>query len=191
MSGKKLATHTKLHINVLQGIIDVEGDAELVKEIYADFKHRLLSSSKTESDKKSAQNTNASKEPKKPAAPTPAAKSNKASNKSKSIISMDKTLNLKPTGAASAQDFANEKSPTNVKHKCVVAVYYLRDIIKIKKVTLEAVYTYFKTVSWPIPTDLRNTLQQAGTDGHLDTADNQDIKITSIGENLVEYELMK
>lgn len=34
--------HTKLHINISQGIVDVEGDADLVREIYADFKDKLL-----------------------------------------------------------------------------------------------------------------------------------------------------
>jgi hypothetical protein len=33
---------TKLHINLQQGIIDVEGETDLVKEVYADFKDHLL-----------------------------------------------------------------------------------------------------------------------------------------------------
>ena len=33
----------KLHINISQGIIDVEGDAAFVREIYANFKDQLLS----------------------------------------------------------------------------------------------------------------------------------------------------
>ena len=32
---------TKLHINLTQGIIDVEGDVELVKAVSEDFKKRL------------------------------------------------------------------------------------------------------------------------------------------------------
>ena len=33
---------TKLHINIHQGVIDVEGDVDLVKQVYADFKDHLL-----------------------------------------------------------------------------------------------------------------------------------------------------
>lgn len=33
---------TKLHINISQGIIDVEGDPDLVRAIYDDFKDQLL-----------------------------------------------------------------------------------------------------------------------------------------------------
>lgn len=113
----------------------------------------------------------------------------KSSKKSKTIISMDKTLNLSPTGKQSAAQFGSEKSPSNTKQKCVVAVYYLRDVLEMGNVTVEAVFTFFKTLNWPVPADLKNTLQQAGSQGYLDTSDNQDIKLTSLGENLVEHNL--
>jgi hypothetical protein len=113
----------------------------------------------------------------------------KASKKAKSMIAMDKSLNLSPSGKVSASDFANSKSPQTVMHKCVVAVYYLRDTIEMEAITVSAVYTFFKTLGWPIPSDLRNTLQQAGTKGWLDTKDSEDIKLTSMGENLIEHSL--
>jgi hypothetical protein len=129
-----------------------------------------------------------------PPAPAPAHKpantvKAKASKKAKTIISMDKNLNLSPPGKASAVQFATEKSPASVVQKCVVAVHYLRDIIEMEKITLQAVFTFFKHLQWPIPADLKNTLQQAGSAGWLDTADSADIKLTSLGENLVEHDL--
>jgi hypothetical protein len=113
----------------------------------------------------------------------------KGSKKAKTIISMDKNLNLSPPSKVSAVQFANEKSPTNVMQKCVVAVYYLRETIELEKVSAQAVFTFFKHLSWPVPADLRNTLAQAGTAGWLDTANSNDIKLTSLGENLVEHNL--
>jgi len=113
----------------------------------------------------------------------------KSSKKAKTIISMDKSLNLSPPDTVSAVQFATEKSPTTVLQKCVVAVYYLRDTIKMEKVTAQAVFTFFKHLSWPVPADLKNTLQQAGSVGWLDTSDSENIKLTSLGENLVEYDL--
>lgn len=118
-----------------------------------------------------------------------AAVKGKASKKSKTIISMDKSLNLSPPGKPSAVDFATSKAPTNVMQKCVVAVYYLRETIEIPNVTAPAVLTFFKHLSWPVPADLKNTLQQAGTMGWLDTGDSDHIKLTSLGENLVEHDL--
>lgn len=113
----------------------------------------------------------------------------KSSKKSKSIISMDKSLNLAPSGKKSAVDFATEKAPSNAMHKCVVAVYYLRETIAMSAITVSAVYTFFKTLGWPVPSDIKNVLQQAGTKGWLDTKDGDDIKLTSMGENLVEHSL--
>jgi hypothetical protein len=127
-----------------------------------------------------------------PTAPNKAAKIStkpKGAKKAKSVISMDKSLNLNPSGKASATKFASEKAPANVKQKCVVAVYYLRDVTGLKKVTVSAVYTFFKTLNWPLPADLKNALQQAGSAGWLDTADAENIKLTSTGENLVEHSL--
>lgn len=126
------------------------------------------------------------------APPPPKAKSasnGKSTKKTKSIISMDKSLNLSPAGKTSAMQFGSEKSPSNVIQKSVVAVYYLRDVLELEKVTVEGVFTFFKTLTWPVPADLKNTLQQAGTHGFLDTSDNQNIKLTSLGENLVEHDL--
>lgn len=113
----------------------------------------------------------------------------KATKKSKSIIAMNKTLNLSPSGKKSAIQFQSEKSPTSAIQKCVVAAYYLRETIEVDAVTVADVFTFFKTVGWKVPTDLKNTLQQAGSKGWLDTADGDDIKITSMGENLVEHDL--
>jgi hypothetical protein len=113
----------------------------------------------------------------------------KGSKKIKTIMSMDKSLNLSPPDKVSAVQFATEKSPTNLMQKCVVAVHYLRDIIEMEKVTARAVFTFFKHLNWPAPADIKNTLQQAGTAGWLDTADSEDIKLTSLGENLVEHDL--
>jgi hypothetical protein len=131
-----------------------------------------------------------------PAQHTPPARSNTQINtakpkgkKAKTIISMDKNLNLSPPGKVSAVQFATEKSPTNFMQKCVVAAYYLRDTIEVEKVTAQAVFTFFKYLNWPVPADLKNTLQQAGTVGWLDTANSEDIKLTSLGENLVEHNL--
>lgn len=116
-------------------------------------------------------------------------KTPKASKKAKTTISMDKTLNLKPSGKISAEAFAAQKMPTNAREKCVVAVYYLRDVIEMEKVTAQAVLTYFKHLHWPVPSNLKNMLAQAGSAGWLDTADSDDLKVTSSGENLVEHDL--
>lgn len=122
-------------------------------------------------------------------APKITAKKTSSSKKSKSVIAMDKSLNLSPAGKMSAIDFAANKSPTNAMQKSVVACYYLREVISVEAITVSGVYTFFKTAGWKVPSDLRNALQKAGSAGWLDTADGENIKITSMGENLIEHDL--
>lgn len=115
----------------------------------------------------------------------------KPPKKSKIIIKQVKELNLHPSGKKSAQDFVTEKQPTNVKQKCVVALYYLLKILELEKAGIDHIYTFFKGVSWPTPSNFANTLHQAGTEGWLDTKDSTDYKVTSSGENVVEHNLPK
>ena len=113
----------------------------------------------------------------------------KSTKKTKTSYKHIKELNLYPDQKLSAQDFVTEKNPTTQKQQCVVAVYYLLQILGVKQVSVDYIYTFFKGCRWRIPANLSNALHQAGSAGWLDTADSEDIKLTSIGENLVEHEL--
>ena len=64
-------------------------------------------------------------------------------------------------------------------------------ICDLNPVTADHIYTAFKGLAWRVPSDLVNTLQQAGSKGWLDTANSADIKVTPMGENLVEHDLPK
>jgi hypothetical protein len=107
----------------------------------------------------------------------------------KTILKQVKDLNLRPKGKASAVDFVRSKAPTNHKQKCTVAIYYISNTLEIGKVGVAHVYTFFKEVNWPVPSDLLNTLHQTGSEGWLDTSDAEDIKVTTRGENLIEHQL--
>lgn len=109
--------------------------------------------------------------------------------KGKFTPKMIKDLDLHPAGKPSAVNFAQEKKPNNAMQKSVVAVYYIKEILEVGRVSIEHVYTYFKAVGWPVPADVANTLRKAGTEGWLDTADGQDILITTTGDNLIEHQL--
>jgi len=109
--------------------------------------------------------------------------------KSKVVLKQVKDLNLYPKGKKSIKEFVDEKRPSSMEQKAVVAIYYLIGILEVSKVTIEHVYTVFKTVNWIMPANLKNALHRAGSMGWLDTAESGDIKVTSSGENLVEHHL--
>jgi hypothetical protein len=109
--------------------------------------------------------------------------------RSKTILKQVKDLDLRPKGKTSAVDFVRDKAPTNHKQKCTVAIYYISNTLQIGKVGVTHVYTFFKEVNWPVPSDLMNTLHQTGSEGWLDTSDAEDLKVTTRGENLIEHQL--
>ena len=123
--------------------------------------------------------------------PPASAKSTKSgsSKKSKTILRQVKDLELRPKGKPSAVDFANSKQPTNMKQKATLAVYYVSRVLEIDAVSVGHVYTFFKELNWPTPSDLANTLQQAGSEGWLDTADAENLRVTTRGENLIDHQL--
>lgn len=123
--------------------------------------------------------------------PKPKGKTGSGKKKGKAIPKLIKTLSFNPSGKQSGKSFAEEKKPTNAREKGVVAAYYCRDVLEVDAVTVDHVFSFFKAVGWPIPADLVNTLQQAGSAGWLDTSDSQNIVITAMGENLIEHTLPK
>lgn len=114
----------------------------------------------------------------------------KPGGKKKSSLSIEKDLNLKPKGKKSFDEFVAEKQPKANHEKCTVAVYYLLHELSLKAVGATHVYTCFKHMQWRVPADLPNTLAStASSKGLLDTKKMDDIKVTTIGENLVEHDL--
>jgi hypothetical protein len=112
----------------------------------------------------------------------------KASSASSPSIVTD--LNLKPKGKSSLDQLVAQKLPKSNQHKCVVAVYYLKHEINVPSIAVDHVYTCFKHMKWRVPSSLANTMAYvASVHGWLDTRNMADIKMTTIGENLVEHDL--
>lgn len=129
--------------------------------------------------------------PKKKKATSTKKKATKTTKKSKTTYKLLKDINLRPSGKTYAQDFVSEKNPPNIKQKCVVALYWVLNVLELEKAGIDHIYTVFKGVQWPLPGNLPNMLHQAGSAGWLDTSDADDIKITPMGENVVEHDLPK
>ncbi|WP_326913873.1 hypothetical protein [Sphingopyxis chilensis] len=160
-----------------------------------DAKQRVLTWANSKFNKQSpAQNPSAAK----PATPSEAppkhssgkkSGSPKPSKKAKSVISIDKQLNLMPNGKESAIDFSNKKNPKNHLEKGLVAVYYISKILEIEAVNISQVYTFYKHLSWQVPANLANALSKAGVEGWLDTSDQSNLKVAVGGENYVEHKM--
>ena len=129
------------------------------------------------------------RKPRKPKKRAPGGKS-KPNVKTKPSLTMVKDLNFKPKGKKSLEDFAEIKKPRSFYEKCAVSAYYLKYELALSAITESHVYTCFKYMKWRGPTNLSNTLALTASHyGWLDTSNLQDIKVTPMGENLVEHDL--
>lgn len=118
-------------------------------------------------------------------------RSGSGSSSKKSGYEQVKTLTLKPKGKISLEDFVKAKNPSSLIQKVTAAVYYMKEELEESAISISHVYTCFKWMKWKLPSDLKNTLHQAGAQGLMDTRDGEDLKLTPMGENLVEHDLGK
>lgn len=117
----------------------------------------------------------------------------KTSSTKKQSFTFDKSLNFYSTSGElgkTLRDFIEAHPASNVVQKSVAVVYWLSKELGQQEIGVDHVYSAFKTLEWPIPSDLLNTLQQAGSKNFLDTKTSTDIKITTHGDNLVEFEML-
>jgi len=119
----------------------------------------------------------------------PVKKIKKKDKSKKTTLSIDKMLNLKPSGKTSFAEFATQKSPSTDREKVVLCVYYLLNKLGKKPIGVNQVYTCYKSI-WRVPADLVGTLRWVSSQkGWLDTSDSSDIKMTPQGDNLIEHDL--
>ena len=143
---------TKLHVNISQGIIEIEGDAALVREIYADFKDRLLDQlgkvpeapmqdSSSEKDAKSP--------PKKKR--RPAAKKNAPADKDDSGVDPDHPKLDKDLDLSKLRAFYDQYEPKNNAEKILIFATFLIEKIKIVKPNTDHIYSCFVELEETIP----------------------------------------
>lgn len=126
--------------------------------------------------------------------PNPAAKNaavkKQSASKGKQSVSVDKELDLIKGGDPPFSEFWKSKKPTSQEAKCLICVYWLSRKTHAKHpVTIEQVYTCFKDAGWVVPSNLANTLAQAGTKGWLDRRKRDDLKVVVGNENFVDHQM--
>lgn len=113
-----------------------------------------------------------------------------SSGRSKQSFNIDKSLDLLNGGAPSFKEFSNAKAPNSQVEKCLVSVYWLTRVHEDGELaTIGQVYTCYKHMDWPVPSDLANTLSKAGTEGWLDSKDREKLRVVVAGENHLEHEM--
>ncbi|MEA2640053.1 MAG: hypothetical protein QOF51_1447 [Chloroflexota bacterium] len=102
-----------------------------------------------------------------------------------------KDLDFRPKGKTSLPAFAAAKKPASHPQRLAVVVFWLKtEAGVVSKVSLDHLNTAYVDMGWRRPTDLGNTLAQAASRNRwFNTANYNDIKLTSLGEDYVRHEL--
>lgn len=174
----------KLKVILGDSCLEVEGEDVLVKEIYLSFQENLrLVPRQSEATVKEGSNAAASaKERTKRSGP-------RGAEKHEFLSDLDL---MGKGGKETLADFFSKKSPTSALESNAVFVFYLEHILGISKINANHVYTCYKSVGREVPGALRQSLADTERKKHwLNTTDPEDMKITNLGENLVEHKLPK
>lgn len=188
---------TKLHINISQGIIDVQGDPELVRAIYDDFKEQLLAGGTMQPPPveevneagTSEENGKArGKNRRRPPVRKRASGDDAGPNISADAPKLDK--NLDTSGLVA---FYERYEATNNPQKILVFLKFMNDELGIEKPNTDQFYTCFEKVGARVPKAFAQAFRDASgrNFGYIDYNSATDIKITIAGSNYFKYELKK
>jgi hypothetical protein len=193
----------KLHINMSQGLIDLEGDPDLVREIYADFRTHLLDSMKTARSGNPAPANETDPEPKSsPAAPSsskqPQAKRRTASKK-KTVgedggngISANSPKLDKQLDTSGLEDFYGVYDPKNSPERILIFLKFLSDEKGIDQPNTDQVFTCYKAVGAIIPKAFGQAFHDTSTKfGYIDFKSPTDLPVTIAGDNHFTHKLKK
>lgn len=195
---------SKLHINLSQGIIDVEGDPALVRAIYDDFKERLLHNAtivaaSTPSPQEDAeasdggessgrQRTKAKRRTIGKKRPAPTGSEENTSSVSADAPKLDKSLDT-----SKLQAFYNQFEAKNNPEKILIFLKFMTDEIGIDNPNTDQFYTCFEKLNERIPKAFSQAFRDASGRkfGYIDYNSPTDIKITTVDTNHFKFDLKK
>lgn len=201
---------TKLKIDLLQGILEVEGTETFVKAIYNDFKIHFIGEDAGEAMVPAkrkrqiarkvsppARVATAAPPPKKTApsvetAPaTPAAKSKPADGQKFYQTLAD--LDLSAQGdRVSLVEFMDSKFPITNEERNLVFLYYLQYLLKSKPNTADHIFTCYKAAKIRVPLNLENSLTSTVTQRRwIKMTKTGRLSVTPAGKLYVEKQLPK
>ena len=167
---------TTIKIDLQNGTLDVEGEESFVKEIYNDFKEKIV---ERQGGQKNDSATAATTE-----------KNEERIKTSRKPIKQDTYKATDDINTKNLKEFYAEKSPGTKYESNTVFVYFLEKKQNIQKITIDHLYTCYKLVGVKVPKALRQSLvDTAFHKKYISTKDLNAIKVAIVGENLVDHDL--
>lgn len=107
-------------------------------------------------------------------------------------FTLDRQLNLRPDGKETLKDFAANYQMDSSAKQIVVIVYYLKEILKLSKVSANHIFTGLDELNVRIPKSLNQIIVNTkGREGWLDYSGLDDINLSMQGRNAIKFDLQK
>ncbi len=212
---------TKLKIDLSQGVLEVEGSETFVKAIYADFKAHFVGQDgaaevsallverprrrRTRTAKHAVETVPVTAEviappitpevvaepPVQSATPEPTPEPTPPLSTPTYHYIEDLKLGA-AEGHPSLVKFMDAKLPVTNEERNLVFLYYLQHILKVKRITLDHIYTCYRAAKIRAPLNLENSLRTTAEQrGWIRTNQNGSITVTSEGKQYAEKQLPK
>lgn len=191
---------TKLHIDISHGIIDIEGDPELVREVYADFKIQLLSGANfarstpvaAPATMSGGNGDEAPPAPKQKAKRRVAAKKKANGDEGGSGVFADSPKLDKNLDTAGLGAFYGQFAPKNNAEKILIFLKFITESLHIESPNTDQVYTCFKATGDKIPKAFAQAFYDTSSKlGYIDFRSATDFPITIAGDNHFNHTLKK
>ncbi len=180
----------RIKIDLATGVFEAEGDEKFLETLYGDFKEGLAGA-QVRKQLIANENSDLKEEGGDKAVPGSEKKAAKTTPRRKESYSIVKDLDLSSKNQKiSLRDFYSKKAPSTGMERATVFVYYLERTAGVTAIALDHIYTCYKEVGVPVPKALRQSVfDTAFRKGSIDTSNIDSITLTTIGENMVEYDL--
>jgi hypothetical protein len=192
--------NAKLHIDVLQGVLDVEGDEVFVKSVYDDFKSRLTEQVKVQTRPMTVIEA--------PIGAEVIAESERLSQRKRKtsirragganggkIKFADYTPKFDPNlNLAKLEDFYGKSELRNHREKILVFAIFVRDELKIEPCSADHIFSCYQTIK--SQTEIPEAFVQAIRDaqskgGYVELVSPQEIRVTIAGENYFNQKIKR
>lgn len=184
---------TKLHIDLTQGILEVEGDPDFVREIYQDFKERIATNGASphsipQLSEPAAQKT----APAKPKRRSATKKKNTAEGEAGEISADEPNID-KNLDTSTLSEYFSRYEPKNHPEKILIFLKFLIDELGIEAPNTDQVYTCYEAVDERIPRAFAQAFRDTSGRkfGFIDFNSATDLKITTLGSNHFKFDLKK
>lgn len=99
------------------------------------------------------------------------------------------SLNLRPSGKKSLEDFYTEHPAKSNFEYNLLFVYYLEKVLNEKSISINHLYTCYKGLNLKVPNIYQSIADTRKRKGWIDSSNMNDLKVCTVGENYLEHDL--